>query len=145
MSRMILITDLKQKMTMVFSKNYLRPFFLNCHFLRVKFFIDRNFFVEITKEIKGFGVGWCIPHDLSADKADMGGALQTPSGLTGNNLDAVDTVFAALKGFSPRDCVGAKHVGLGGLCLSLHKEQTKTSTENWVSKQSFFVMILTLA
>ena len=96
---MILITDLKQKMTMVFSKNYLRPFFLNCHFLRVKFFIDRIFFVEITKEIKGFG---CIPHDLSADKADMGGALQTPSGLTGNNLDAVDTVFAALKGFSPR-------------------------------------------
>ena len=40
------------------------------------------------------------------------------------NVDAVDTVFAALKGFSPRDCVGAKHVGLGGLCLSLHKATT---------------------
>ena len=129
MSRMILIIDLKQKMTMVFSKNYLRPFFLNCHFLRVKFFIDSNFFCRNYKKIKCLGVvGWCIPHDLSADKADMGGALQTPSGLTGNNLDAVDTVFAALKGFSPRDCVGAKHVGLGGLCLSLHKEQTTISS-----------------
>ena len=44
------------------------------------------------------------------------------------NVDAVDTVFAALKGFSPRDCVGAKHVGLGGLCLSLYKEQTTISS-----------------
>ena len=47
------------------------------------------------------------------------------------NVDAVDTVFAALKGFSPGDCVGAKHVGLGGLCLSLHKAMTISSARSF--------------
>ena len=69
---------------------------------------------------------------MAADKPyTLNYNLPFSSGLIGNNVDAVDTVFAALKGFSPGDCVGAKHVGLGGLCLSLDKETTISSARSF--------------
>ena len=65
-------------------------------FFRAKFFFDGDFFVEITKKsekslyqmkvgmligkVKKFGIGWCIPHRMAADKAE-GGPCGPPPGL----------------------------------------------------------------